>query len=218
MLHEGLLIFPHIILLKYFYLALYYRLFHLLFQLIPLNCALLIGTAYKDILIAIDKVRLWRIDPTKHMWYYCLFKTPQKLTFYRRKMKSPVINISFLLSFLPSILSFFSLLPHINICFLLSFLPSILSFFSLLPHINICFLPSFLPSILSFFSLLPHINICFLPSFLPSILSFFPSLYPILLFIVATYQYLFSSLCILFIFFTIRDPLCKRGSLTLRRP
>ena len=26
----------------------------------------LFGTAYKDILIAMDKVRLWRIDPTKH--------------------------------------------------------------------------------------------------------------------------------------------------------
>ena len=24
------------------------------------------GTAYKDILIAVDKVKLWRIDPTKH--------------------------------------------------------------------------------------------------------------------------------------------------------
>ena len=24
------------------------------------------GTAYKDILIAMDQVRLWRIDPTKH--------------------------------------------------------------------------------------------------------------------------------------------------------
>ena len=26
----------------------------------------LFGTAYKDILIAMDKIRLWRIDPTKH--------------------------------------------------------------------------------------------------------------------------------------------------------
>ena len=26
----------------------------------------LFGTAYKDILIAMDKVRLWKIDPTKH--------------------------------------------------------------------------------------------------------------------------------------------------------
>ena len=26
----------------------------------------LFGTAYKDILIAMDKVRLWRIDPSKH--------------------------------------------------------------------------------------------------------------------------------------------------------
>ena len=26
----------------------------------------LFGTAYKDILIAMDKVRLWRVDPTKH--------------------------------------------------------------------------------------------------------------------------------------------------------
>ena len=26
----------------------------------------LFGTAYKDILIAMDKVRLWRIDPNKH--------------------------------------------------------------------------------------------------------------------------------------------------------
>ena len=25
-----------------------------------------IGTAYKDIIIAMDKVRLWRVDPTKH--------------------------------------------------------------------------------------------------------------------------------------------------------
>ena len=24
------------------------------------------GTAYKDIIIAMDKVRLWRVDPTKH--------------------------------------------------------------------------------------------------------------------------------------------------------
>ena len=49
MLHEGLLIFPHIILLKYFYLALYYRLFHLLFQLVPLNYAHLIGSALWDL-------------------------------------------------------------------------------------------------------------------------------------------------------------------------
>ena len=27
---------------------------------------MIVGTAYKDILIAIDKVRLWRINPTKH--------------------------------------------------------------------------------------------------------------------------------------------------------
>ena len=26
----------------------------------------LFGTAYKDILIAMDRIRLWRIDPTKH--------------------------------------------------------------------------------------------------------------------------------------------------------
>ena len=27
---------------------------------------IIFGTAYKDILIAMDKVRLWRVDPTKH--------------------------------------------------------------------------------------------------------------------------------------------------------
>ena len=45
MLHEGLLIFSHVILLKYFCLALYYHLSHSPFQLIPLNCALLIERA-----------------------------------------------------------------------------------------------------------------------------------------------------------------------------
>ena len=48
MLHEGILIFPRIIFIKYFCLALYYLLSHLLFQLIPLNYALLIWSAFLD--------------------------------------------------------------------------------------------------------------------------------------------------------------------------